>query len=93
MPPRFLYKFRSFIASDPESVDRVRDVIVRSRLWLSSASDFNDPFDMSASVTIPSDPVAVRAILDGIFKQTNIKYPERQKLISNVMKGGKSAAD
>jgi hypothetical protein len=49
---RFLYKYRRCYPSDTTGVDRLRDVIVRSRLWLSSAADFNDPFDMSARVVV-----------------------------------------
>src|SRR5687767_11518551 len=52
--PRFLYKFRSLLPSDETSVDRLRDILVRSRLWFSSPADFNDPFD-----------TAVKAIVDG----------------------------
>jgi hypothetical protein len=49
-PPRFLYKFRAF-PSDRSSpaidtyTSRMHQIIVDSELWLSSPSDFNDPFD------------------------------------------------
>lgn len=46
--PRFLFKYRPIYPDDMESIDRVRDVLVRSMLWLSSPTDFNDPFDLSA---------------------------------------------
>ena len=49
-PARFLYKFRAS-PSDPspaardQYVSRMRQIMVDSELWLSSPSDFNDPFD------------------------------------------------
>jgi len=46
--PRFLYRYGTLNANN---IDRVRDVIVRSELWLSSPADFNDPFDTAAHVT------------------------------------------
>lgn len=47
---RFLYKYKSIDEANPISADRLRDLLVRSRLWLSSPVDFNDPFDMSAKI-------------------------------------------
>lgn len=32
--PRFFYRYAAINPSDPVSVDRMRDVIVRSELWL-----------------------------------------------------------
>lgn len=45
--PRFLYKFRT-----TENADRLRSLIVDNMLYLSSPRDFNDPFDMRASLVI-----------------------------------------
>jgi hypothetical protein len=49
-PPRFLYKFRaspgdSSAPARDQYVHRLRQILVDSELWLSSPSDFNDPFD------------------------------------------------
>jgi|GraSoiStandDraft_41_1057321.scaffolds.fasta_scaffold513194_1 hypothetical protein len=49
-PPQFLYKFRQLNPSDSKSVDRIRDLIVRSRFWLSSPLRLNDPFDTAARI-------------------------------------------
>ena len=51
-PPmhRFLYKFRAVDVDSESSIDHLRDIVVLSKLWLSSPIDFNDPFDMSARV-------------------------------------------
>ena len=43
--PRFLYKFRRLQTAD--DMNHLRELIVRSELWLSSPDNFNDPFDMA----------------------------------------------
>ena len=45
--PRFLYKFR-----DTRQEDRLRSLIVRSQVFLSSPRDFNDPFDTRGKLVI-----------------------------------------
>ena len=50
--PRYLYKYRSLDPHDPDSVLRFRNIVLGSRLWLSSPLDFNDPFDMGARITV-----------------------------------------
>src|SRR5450759_3869099 len=45
--PRFLYKYRPISINNlKEQTSQLRDYLVESRLWLSSPSVFNDPFDM-----------------------------------------------
>lgn len=51
-PERFLYRFRELKPDDPESINRIQQIIVGSQLWLSSPEDFNDPFDMSAEIMV-----------------------------------------
>ena len=76
---RFLYKFRSIAPSDKKNVDHMRDIIVRSRLWLSSPVDFNDPFDMSAQL-IADAPVAVkRERIKRALKQQGMKWNDIAK--------------
>lgn len=55
-PSRFLYKYKSVDETNPTTTDRLRDILVRSRLWLSSPIDFNDPFDMSAKIIAGATP-------------------------------------
>jgi hypothetical protein len=45
--PRFLYKHKGI---DLNKVDHLRDIVVRSRLFLSVRASFNDPFDTTANV-------------------------------------------
>jgi hypothetical protein len=56
-PARFLYKFRaspsdSSPAARDQYVNRMRQIMVDSELWLSSPRDFNDPFDTTGSFKI-----------------------------------------
>lgn len=69
---------------DPEkekSADRVRDVLVKSRLWLSSPIDFNDPFDMSANMTVSDDPRERRERVKTLLKEMGLRYSEREKRV------------
>lgn len=50
--PRFIYKYRSIDPENETSINRLRDIFVRSFFWLSSPRDFNDPFEMSGSITL-----------------------------------------
>lgn len=70
---RFLYKFRVLDPSDPVSVNRIRDVVVRSRLWLSSPADFNDPFDMSA-----------KFVVEGTIQEKLQRFKQLQKFVPRM---------
>lgn len=74
--PRFLYKFRSLNPSDDTSIDRMRDILTRSRLWLSSPLDFNDPFDMSAKIIVEGTIEQKRQRLRNILKRRGLKSHE-----------------
>lgn len=58
--PRFLYKYRTVDASQDESVDRLRDILVRGRIWFSAPTAFNDPFDMAANIRVDGTAKARR---------------------------------
>jgi len=47
---RFLYKYRALPQRDSEALNRLRDLLVESRLFLSSHESFNDPFDLGAQI-------------------------------------------
>lgn len=79
--PRFIYKYKHLDPTDSKSVQHARDLIVGSRLWLSSPADFNDPFDMRGCVTIDGDvkqrEKRFRELLAGLkFKQREYKVRE-----------------
>jgi hypothetical protein len=83
--PRFLYKFRSLLPADEKSVDRMRDILVRSRLWFSSPEDFNDPFDTSIKAVVDGDPQELRNRIDNIFKARGMKWADRQREVARIM--------
>lgn len=57
VPPPFLYKYFGFDHTSQTSIDRLRQIILDSQLWLSSPVDFNDPFDMSSYVDYEAKPL------------------------------------
>jgi Protein of unknown function (DUF2971) len=82
---RFLYKYKSIDRNDDVSVDRMRDLLVRSRLWLSSPDDFNDPFDMSVSMVAKGTAKERRERFINIMKTNGIKYKERMQQVKTYM--------
>jgi hypothetical protein len=58
-PRRFHYKYRPVVFHDPDdkakgyserSIDRLRQIFVNSRLYVSCPAEFNDPFDTAADL-------------------------------------------
>jgi Protein of unknown function (DUF2971) len=86
--PRFLYKFRSVLPTDAASVDRLRDVIVRSRLYLASPLSFNDPYDMSGLIELGNDAGEVRKTFDAFLKRRGVKYADRKGELRRIMASG-----
>src|SRR4051812_16457938 len=67
--PRFLYKYRLLDVKQPDTLVFTRDIIVGSRLWLSSPRDFNDPFDMTADVVYEGTLGQRRARIKKLVKE------------------------
>lgn len=82
---RYIYKFRAFDAVDPTSIERVRDILIQSRLRLASPKDFNDPFDMAAKIVIEGTRGEIRQRLDTVYKDRGMKWAVRQREIARVM--------
>ena len=82
---RFLYKFRSIEPSTATSVDRMRDLLVRSQFWLSSPMDFNDPFDMSAKIIVGGTVKKKKQRIDQLLKLQGLKWRERQKQLPRIL--------
>jgi len=83
---RFIFKYKELDPSNETSVDRIRDVLVKSRLWLSSPTDFNDPFDTSAKLIAISTAGERRKRFNEILKIQGVKYKDREKKIRQLMK-------
>lgn len=72
----FFYKFTTLDPRRDESVDHTRDVIVRSRLYLSAPGDFNDPFDAKAELIVRGTKGAVEARLRRLV-QTHLAHASK----------------
>jgi DNA-binding phage protein len=83
---RFLYKYKTFDPDDDRSIERLHDIIVQSRLWLSSPVDFNDPFDMTAHVVATSTKLARRKRMMSLAKERGIGRQERKFLLRDLRK-------
>jgi hypothetical protein len=85
--PRFLYKYRAVDPKDADSLKRLADVIVESKLWLSSPEDFNDPFDMAATLTYDGTPEEKRVRHRNFMKLNypNLARAERERRVTEMM--------
>lgn len=72
---RFIYKYIAFDAKDDFSIKKVRDLIVNSSLYLAKPSEFNDPDEFQASITLTEDRTARRKWLERTAKEHIKKFP------------------
>lgn len=86
-PQRFLYKYKPIDTSDKTSIEYIRDILVKSKLWLSSPLDFNDPFDMAAKITIDGSGVEIKKRLSAIMKTKGTGWSKRNKIAENLTSG------
>ena len=84
---RFTYKYRALIAGDSTSLDRLRDIVVRSRFHLSKVTDFNDPFDSTGYFFADGDVKERRARLDQLVRDNAPKLSglKRRALVDKMM--------
>lgn len=82
---RFLYKFRALFPADETSVDHMRDILVRSKLWTSSPLDFNDPFDMSAKFIAEGNVKEKRKRIRELLKDRGFRWKELEKQIPRIV--------
>jgi hypothetical protein len=85
--PRFIYKYKNLDPMDSESVRHAREIIVDSRLWLSSPVDFNDPFDMRGCVTIDGGVKQREKRLSQIvnFNFAHLNWKQRKSKVREMM--------
>ncbi len=82
---RFLYKFRALVPKDNTSVDHMRDILVRSKFWLSSPLDFNDPFDMSAKVVAEGTVSEKKARFKKLLKGKSLRWKDRERELPRLV--------
>lgn len=88
-PNRFLYKYKAIDPNSDRSEDQIRDILVRSRLWLSSPADFNDPFDIFPTVAVNATGHEIHKRFKAIFDQRSAKRRQKKQMLNNVAKMSK----
>ncbi len=83
---RFLYKYKSIHPDNEQSKKELRDLLVESRLWLSSPTDFNDPFDMAAHIIVDTDARKRRKHFSTFLTNEGVPYAKREQLVKNAMR-------
>ena len=85
--PRFFYRYISLDSTDNKSINKLRDIIVESTLWLSSRDAFNDPFDIKAKVIIQGGPDKLRNKIKELLKthKPELGGIQRNQEINRIM--------
>jgi Protein of unknown function (DUF2971) len=85
--PRFLYRYIAGNPADDKWATRLRDVLVKSRLWLSTPVDFNDPFDMKGQVRVGGDGKTMRERIERILKvhRPELSWKSRKAEVQRIM--------
>ncbi|PTQ76697.1 Protein of unknown function (DUF2971) [Nitrosomonas oligotropha] len=94
--PHFIYKYLPLESTNIDDHKRfLRDYLVESRLWLSSPSKFNDPFDMKCRYVFEGKIEDQRKYLQKIFKlrKPDIPQEQRGKIISDVLTGSQPISE
>lgn len=85
--PTHFYRYLSVNPDDATAMNRLRDLLVRSDLWLSSINSFNDPFELSVRLDMRGTGAEIRARLTRQFRQMERKPREAdiQRRVSELM--------
>ena len=89
--PRVLYKYRPIsLPNMPEQIRQLRDYLVESRLWLSSPSAFNDPFDMRGNFKFDGKSQLKRKHLLKKLQdhRPDLTKAQREHAVSELLAGG-----
>lgn len=63
----------------------MHELILHSRLYLSSRRDFNDPFDSNFGLDISDDPETIAAYVQGIFaRNPGLAEKSQQDFLNDV---------
>jgi hypothetical protein len=81
--PRFLYKFRALQTA--RDIERLRHILLRSELWLSSPTNFNDPFDMAVKYVFDSTAHEKRERYKAALKAQGKKFHQIEQELPILM--------
>jgi len=86
--PHFQYKYKALgVDQADRRTKHLRDILVESRLWLSSPRDFNDPFDMTARVIFEGTTQRLRKRFKKLIAEKSGKQrKERRALLDQFMR-------
>lgn len=83
--PMFLYKYMN--PNRPSGLDYIENIVIRSRLYLSSPVEFNDPFDTRLAMQLRGTPAERRGGLQRMAKRVfpNADRKEREAWVRRSM--------
>jgi hypothetical protein len=88
----YRYRYKYFPLTDEERVDHLRNVLVRSRFWLSPPTELNDPFELQCEITFDGTVTQQRKRLDDLLKEGGWHHAAaRRKKVTELMSRGPEA--
>jgi hypothetical protein len=86
----FLYKYRPLDLENVESQNHVHDIVVGSKLYLSSPLSFNDPFDLAGKVVFNGEVTELRKRVEKLVIEQGVKRRDRKSAVGRLMNGGRT---
>lgn len=85
--PHFQYKYKALpVDSASPRAKELRDIVLESRLWLSSPRDFNDPFDMTAHVLMQGTTGQIRMRFKQLIEEkSGLPWKKRRVMLDTFM--------
>lgn len=86
--PIHLYKYRQFNANDVDSKKRVRDILVRDKIWMAGANSLNDLHDLQGFNSVKNPGKArLKEWVQGLSKHTSdMSYAEQLELQEKLIR-------
>lgn len=75
--PLVLYKYRG--ASSQDDIAKLRDILIRNRIWLATPLSFNDPFDCFPAPVITGRPDQRRRALSASFYESGLGSGRKER--------------
>ena len=88
----YRYRYKYFSPMDEERIEYLRDVLVRSRFWLSAPDELNDPFELQCEIMFDGTVAQKRKRLDNLLKDDGWRHAAaRRKKATELMSRGYDA--
>ena len=83
--PPSLYKYRGIPpSSDSTGRRRLEDLLVENKLWLATASSFNDPFEGRVDYVVPYRGAQLRQAMEHKYRELGFKSGDARRMVKTA---------